>query len=143
MSRVVNTNNPGKIRNQMMRTSAELLRHLSQKAALDDEAKDMAALLVYCLREIDDGIEASALAWEKRDYWIKAEQLRQRWMWTGKAIASLETMIRTEAWETLPGIMADLFGYFADIKITKFTRSSSVWEGAYQRLVAELDGQGR
>lgn len=143
MSRVVNTNNPGKIRNQMMRTSAELLRHLSQKAALDDEAKDMAALLVYCLREIDDGIEASALAWEKRDYWIKAEQLRQRRMWTGKAIASLETMIRTEAWETLPGIMADLFGYFADIKITKFTRSSSVWEGAYQRLVAELDGQGR
>jgi len=142
MSRVVNTNNPGKIRNQMMRTSAELLRHLSQKAALDDEAKDMAALLVYCLREIDDGIEASALAWEKRDYWIKAEQLRQRWMWTGKAIASLETMIRTEAWETLPGIMADLFGYFADIKITKFTRSSSVWEGAYQRLMAELDGQG-
>lgn len=142
MSRVVNTNNPGKIRNQMMRTSAELLRHLSQKAALDDEAKDMAALLVYCLREIDDGIEGSALAWEKRDYWIKAEQLRQRWMWTGKAIASLETMIRTEAWETLPGIMADLFGYFADIKITKFTRSSSVWEGAYQRLVADLNGEG-
>jgi hypothetical protein len=142
MSRVVNTNNPGNIRNQMMRTSAELLRHLSQKAALDDEAKDMAALLVYCLREIDDGIEGSALAWEKRDYWIKAEQLRQRWMWTGKAIASLETMIRTEAWETLPGIMADLFGYFADIKITKFTRSSSVWEGAYQRLVADLNGEG-
>jgi hypothetical protein len=143
MSRVVNTNNPGKLRNQLMRTAAELLRHLSQKTSLDDEAKDMTALLVYCLREIDDGIEASALAWEKRDYWIKAEQLRQRWMWTGKAVASLETVIRTEAWETLPGVMAELFGYVADIKITKFTRSSSAWEGAYERLRDDLKVDGR
>lgn len=143
MSRVVNTNNPGKLRNQMMRTAAELLRHLSQKTALDEEAKDMAALLVYCLREIDDGIEASALAWEKRGYWIKAEQLRQRWMWTGKAVASLETVIRTEAWETLPGVMAELFSFFADIKITKFTRSSSAWDGAYQRLRDDLKMDGR
>lgn len=143
MSRVVNTNNPGKIRNQLMRTAAELLRHLSQKTSLDEEAKDMAALLVYCLREIDDGIESSALAWENRDYWIKAEQLRQRWMWTGNAVASLETIIRTEAWETLPSMMAELFGYFADIKITKFTRSSSAWEGAYRRLMGEFNGRAR
>ena len=81
MGRVVNTNNPGKVRNQLMRTSAELLRHLSQKTELDNEAKDMAARLVFCLREIEDGIESSAMAWEKRDYWVKAEQLRQRWAW--------------------------------------------------------------
>jgi len=139
MSRVVNTNNPGKVRNQLMRTAAELLRHLSQKTTLDDEAKDMAALLVYCLRGIDDGIEASALAWEKRDYWIKAEQLRQRWMWTGNAADRLENVIRSESWETLPRVMAELFGHFSDIKITKFTRHSNAWEGAYQRLLEDLE----
>ena len=59
MGRVVNTNNPGKIRNQLMRTSAELLRHLSQKSEMDDEAKDMVARLMFCLRAIE--ADASAL----------------------------------------------------------------------------------
>jgi len=139
MSRVLNTNDPGKIRNQLMRTVAELLRHLSQKKELDDEAKDMAAMLVFCLRDIDEGIETSAAAWEKRDYWIKAEQLRQRWVWTGNASASVENVIRNESWETLPAVMAGLFEHFADIKITKFTRDASEWQGAYQRLQEEFN----
>jgi hypothetical protein len=138
MGRVVNPNNPGKLRNQLMRTGAELMRHLSQKAELDDEAKDMAALLVFCLRNIDDGIEASAIAWERRDYWVKAEQLRQRWVWAGNASARLENVIRNETWDTLPSIMVNLFEHFADIKITKFTRDAAEWNGACQRLVDEL-----
>lgn len=137
MGRVVNINNPGKIRNQLMRTAAELLRHLSQKADLDDEAKDMAARLVFCLREIDDGIEASSMAWEKRDYWIKAEQLRQRWAWTGNSAARLESLIRSQAWDSLPVVMAELFGHFADIKVIKFTRTADEWQGAYQQLQSE------
>ncbi|NLX10283.1 MAG: hypothetical protein GXY36_11555 [Chloroflexi bacterium] len=139
MGRVVNVNNPAKQRNQLMRTAAELLRHLSQKQELDDEAMDMAALLVYCLREIDDGIEASAQAWEKRDYWIKAEQLRQRWVWTGNASARLENLIRSEAWERLPAVLVELFPHFSDIKITKFTRNASEWQGAYERLRDEFN----
>ncbi|MBN1564503.1 MAG: hypothetical protein JXA10_11730 [Anaerolineae bacterium] len=138
MGRVINTNNPGKVRNQLMRTSAELLRHLSQKSDLDDDAKDMAAQLMFCLRDIDDGIEASALSWEKRDYWVKAEQLRQRWVWAGNGSARLESVIRQQAWETLPVVMADLFVHFAEIKITKFTRDASEWKGAYQQFLDEL-----
>ncbi len=138
MSRVVNPDNPGKLRNQMMRTAAEILRHLSQKSSLDDETKDLTAQLVYCLRGVEDGIEASAIAWEKRDYWIKAEQLRQRWTWAGNSSARLENLIRNEQWDALPAMMVSLFGYFADIKITKLTRDSSAWEGAYQRLKSEF-----
>ncbi len=138
MGRVLNTNSTGKVRNQMMRTAAELLRHLSQKPTIDDEARDMTALLVYCLRSIDEGIEASAAVWENRDYWLKAEQLRQRWSWTSSAIARLEHVIRTDSWEMLPAILADLFEHFADIRVTKLTRSPDAWLGAYDRLVDEL-----
>ena len=137
MGRVVNTNNPSKIRNQLMRTSAELLRHLSQKTELDGEAKDMAARLMFCLRDIEDGIESSALAWEKRDYWIKAEQLRQRWVWAGNGSARLESLIRQESWENMPVVMAELFAHFTDIKITKFTRHASEWNGSYQAFLDE------
>ena len=137
MSRVVNLDGPGKARNQLMRTSAEVIRHLSQKTELDEEACDMAALLVFCLREIDAGIDDSALAWEKRDYWVKAEQFRARWAWAGRAANELNMVVMRGAWEQLPGVLARLLPYFTEIKIVKLTRDSSLWRGAYNRLLQE------
>lgn len=137
MGRVINTDSPGKRRNQLMRTSAELLRHLSQKNDIDDEAKDMLALLVFCLREISDGIDESTVAWEKRDYWVKAEEFRQRWNWTSALAAELHALIKAENWGQLPGVIVKLFPHFADIKVTKFTRKPSLWKGCYDRLQQE------
>jgi len=138
MGRVVNPNSTGRERSRSMRTAAELLRHLSQKAELDDDAKDMAAHLVFCLRDVEDGIEQSAEAWEKRDYWVKAEKLRQKWSWAGSAAARLEAAIRRNAWDTLPGVMVSLVDHFAEIKITKLTRGASEWEGSHRRLLDEV-----
>lgn len=140
MGRVINTDGPGKRRNNLMRTAAELLRHLSQKQDMDDDARDMLALLVYCLKEIADGIDESTVAWEKRDYWIKAEEFRQRWQWTHQMATELETMLVNEDWQNLPPLMVKLFPYFSDIKVTKFTRKPALWQGAYNRLMAERAG---
>ena len=137
MSRVVNTDSVGKARNQHMRTAAEVIRRLSQKSDLDDEVKDMAALLVFCFRDIEDGIEEAMIAWEKRNYWNKVEQFRQQWTWVGRASANLERVIRTNAWDQLPAQLASLFEHFSDITINKFTRNADTWEGAYARLMAE------
>jgi hypothetical protein len=138
MSRVVNTDSVGKARSQYMRTAAEVLRRLSQKADFDDEVKDMASLLVFCFRDIEDGIEEAMIAWEKRNYWNKVEQFRQQWTWVGRAAANLEQVIRADAWDQLPVQLASLFEHFADITINKFTRSADAWEGAYARLMAEM-----
>lgn len=137
MSRTFKIDSPGKIRNQLMRTCAEVIRHLSQKTSLDDEAKDMAALLVYCLRQIAEGIDESSVAWEKRDYWLKAERFRQKWEWTARAATDLEALVRDQAWDRLPATLSELYPHFADIKITKLTRHPSLWQGAFERLIAE------
>ena len=137
MSRVVKVDGPGKIRNQMMRTGAEVLRLLSQKTELDDEARDMAAMLVYCLTAIDAGIDESALAWEKRDYWVKAEQFRARWAWAGRLSAELRAVVLADNWDQLPALLARLFPNFTDIKIVKVTRNPDMWQGTYQRLLRE------
>lgn len=137
MSRTFKVDSPGKIRNQMMRTAAEALRHLSQKSKLDDETKDLAALLVYTLRQIDEGIEESAQAWEKRDYWIKAERFRQRWSWAGRTATELEAIIREGDWDQLPVLLAALLPHFAKIRVIRFTRKPSLWKGAYERLMSE------
>ncbi len=135
MSRVIHTDSTGKKRNQLMRTCAELLRHLSTKPAIDEEARDMAACLVYSLREIDEGIDESASVWEKRDYWMKAEKLRQRWYWVSARADELHYLIVNEEWQRLPEMMVKLLPHFADVKVTRLTRTPDVWEGAYARLL--------
>ena len=137
MSRVINTDSTGKQRNQIMRTGAEILRRLSQKTAIDSEVKDMLAMLVYCFREIEEGIDQSAQAWEKRDYWVKAEELRQRWSWPGDVADQIQAMIFQEDWNMLPPLMVKLLPRFADIKITKLTRDETLWQGTYERLMKE------
>ncbi|MCS7070406.1 MAG: hypothetical protein NZM00_02800, partial [Anaerolinea sp.] len=114
-----------------MRTVAEVIRHLGQKQVIDDEAKDMISLLVYCFREIDEGIEASAQAWEKRDYYLKAEELRTRWGWAGRMADELQQLVFTENWDALPGYLLKIVPHVSDIKITKMTRSPEEWFGRY------------
>jgi len=140
MSRVVNTDGPGKHRNQLMRTGAEVLRLLSQKAELDDEARDMTAMLIFCLRQIDAGIDDSALAWEKRDYWVKAEQFRARWAWAGRLGGELSSLVTTGEWDQLPMLLAKALPHFTEIKIVKVTRNPDLWLGAYQRLIQQDNG---
>lgn len=135
MSRVINTDNPGKRRNHLMRTGAELLRHLSQKQEIDDEAKDMLALLIFTLQEIADGIERSTIAWEKRNYWLKVEEFRNNWNWTGYLARKLEKMVLNEEWQDLPPMMVKLFPHFSDITVLKFTREPSLWQGCYDALL--------
>jgi hypothetical protein len=139
MSRVIHTQSTGKTRNRLMRTCAELLRHLSQKQAVDEETRDMATFLMLCLQEINDGLEESAAVWEKRDYWIKAEKLRQRWHWVSKYADQLETMIRSESWQQLPENLVVLLPHFAEIKVTRLTRSPSLWKDAYKRFISETN----
>jgi hypothetical protein len=136
MTRVVNTDSVGKARNQHMRTAAEVMRRLSQKTELDAEARDMAAQLVFCFKQIEDGIEEAMVAWEKRNYWNKVEQFRKQWIWVGRAAARLEQVIRAEAWDQLPVQLAGLFEHFAGITITKFMRDPDIWQGAYERLMS-------
>lgn len=134
---VINTDSTAKHRNQAMRTGAEILRHLTQKPEIDNEVKDMVAALTYALREIDEGIDTSAAAWEKRDYWMKADELRVRWEWTARMADQLTAMIYEERWGDLPAMMVKLFPYFNDIKITKMTRKEDAWQGAHSRLLRE------
>jgi len=137
MGRVINPDSAGKQRTQLLRTVAEVLRHLGQKQTMDDDAKDMVSLLVFCFREIDEGIDVSATAWEKRDYWMKADELREKWGWAGRMADSLTALIFEERWADLPAMMLRIFPYVNDIKITKMTRKESEWLGSHMRLIRE------
>ena len=140
MSRVVNADNVGSQRQRLRRTIAEALRHLLAKPDLDEEARDLAALIVFSLREIDAGIEQTTSAWEKRDYYLKADRFRQEWQWVTPAADELEKALREGAWDRLPAILAGLLSHFSDITINRMVRSENLWSGCYRRLLASPPG---
>ena len=139
MSRIINPDNPGKARSQQMRTCAEILRHLSKKPNLDDEAKDMIAHLVYALRTINATIEQATRAWEDRDYWMKAEELRENWRWAVKLEGDVEHLVKHGEWDNFPAILAVLFQKVGDINVKKFTRKPDTWANAYSKLMKEFE----
>lgn len=137
MSRVIHVDSPGKRRNQARRSVAEILRLLGQKRQIDDEARDMAAMLVFLLREIKETVDESAAAWEKRGYWMKVERFVRDWEWIPELAANIDDVIRHSAWDLLPELLADLSPHFDDIQIKTITRKPSNWSGAYRKLISE------
>ncbi|MFZ5919361.1 MAG: hypothetical protein ACOYZ7_20725 [Chloroflexota bacterium] len=135
MSRVISTENPGRTRNQHRRTIAEALRRLSQKPALDGEAKDLAAVIVFSLQGIAETVDQTIDAWEKRDYYLKAERFRQEWRWLDRLTDELSAIIFEGRWDELPPALARLMPHFADLKIKQMTRQPSLWQGAYEKFL--------
>jgi hypothetical protein len=137
MTRVINTADPGKSRSQLRRTIAEVLRHLMFKREFDEEAKDLAAALVLALRGIDESIEVTTTAWEKRDYFLKADRFRMEWEWVKPAAKRLEDIVLHERWDKLPQELGALAPHFADIRILKMTRDPSAWKSSYRLLLEQ------
>ena len=137
MSRIIHTQGtPATQRNRLRRTIAEALYILKGKRDFDPEARDLVALVVFALREIASNIDSSATAWEKRDYYMKAERLRREWEWIGPMQRLLTGSLIAEQWGELPSLLTQLRPHFDDLTINKLTRNNRLWEGAYERLRA-------
>lgn len=137
MSRVINIDNPGKRRNHSRRTIAEMLFLLGRKTAVDEEVKDMSAMTVFLLRDIESTVTESVEAWEKRGYWMKAERFMRDWLWIPEIAVNIEDVIRNEAWDLLPELLMELGPRFSDISLKTMTRKPDTWQGAYRRLLSE------
>lgn len=135
VSRVITTDSVGKIRHQLRRTIAEALRRLASKRVFDEESRDLASLIVFSLRRLEEGVDQTASAWEKRNYYLKADRFRMQWEWLDETVYALESTLLLGQWDKVAESLATLFPRFTDITVAKYTRSSELWEGCYQRLV--------
>jgi len=126
---------PNQQRNSLRRAIAEVLRRMSSKPSVDAEVKDMVAFIVFSLREIAASVDKSAAAWEKRDYYLKADAFRRDWAWVELAANRLHATLREERWADLPVELAQLTPRFADVRVTQLTRPTTLWQGCYKRLL--------
>lgn len=135
MARIIRTGEtPAKLRNAELRSIAEVLRELAARSEYDDEAKDMAAFVVVCLRKVSATIESSAASWEDRDYWRKAESLRTKWRWTDLIADRLERLVLNERWDLVPEVLIDLVPYVQHIRVVEKTRNADWWCGSLRAL---------
>lgn len=125
---------PAKRRNAHIRSCAEALRVLATRPEFDAESHDLTAFLVMNLRGIYETIDESAFAWDDRNYWKKAETLREKWRWSRKAARRLEKLALAGRWDEVPPLLIDLIPRFQDVTIKEMTRNADWWCGALKAL---------
>lgn len=134
MSRVINPEGAGKERNQLCRAVVLAIRELMKQGAVDDTSRDLAAFIGMALLRISDTIEASVAAWEKRDYWVKADRFRMEWAWSGKLGIDMTSAVLADDWPKVAMTAAQAAQKLMSVKVPVRHRLGSPWQGAWKEL---------
>ena len=135
MSRVINPDSAGKDRARLSKVIVLAVRELAKQTEVTQEAKDIAAFISLALKTISEGIDASVAAWEKRDYWVKADRFRMEWMWAGEYADKLKVAIFTNDWGSVAMLSAQIAQKFGKIVIAQNHRLGKPWVGAFRQIV--------
>lgn len=134
MSRVINPDSVGKERTRLSKSIVLCIRELAKQANVSEETKDQAAFISLALESISDGIDASVVAWEKRDYWVKADKFRMEWMWAGQTAAKLKEAVLGDDWATIAMLLPQIASKFSKVVVSDNHRLGKPWTGAYKLL---------
>lgn len=134
MSRVINPESAGKDRTRLTKAIVLAIRELAKQKAVTDEAKDLAAFIALALKTISQGIDVSVAAWEKRDYWVKADRFRMDWMWTGQYADKIKVAIFTDDWGTIAITIPQIAQKLNKIEVSDNHRLGKPWVGAFEQL---------
>jgi hypothetical protein len=139
LSRLVNTDGVGRQRDRLMKAVTLALKTLAARKEVDDEVRDLVAFMALALNEIHETIDVTCQAWEKRDYWLKADQFRREWAWAGRMGDKLERVVLGEQWQDLPARMVDLAKHVEKVNLPKRNTLGIPWVGALKKLKEERE----
>ena len=134
MSRVINPDSVGKERTRLTKSIVLCIRELAKQAKITPETKDMASFIALALQSIFDGVDVSVAAWEKRDYWVKADKFRMEWMWTGQFAEKMKTAVLSDDWATIASLMPQIASKLNKVEVSDNHRLGRPWENAYALL---------
>ena len=134
MSRVINPDSVGKERTRLTKSIVLCIRELAKQTQVTPEAKDLASFIALALQAISEGIEVSVVAWEKRDYWVKADKFRMEWMWAGQLADKMKAAVLGDDWATIAMLMPQIASKFGKIIVSDNHRLGRPWTGAYTLL---------
>lgn len=134
MSRVINPESAGKERTRLTKAVALAVRELARQGEPNDQARDLAAFVALALQAIAETIDVSVAAWEKRDYWVKADRFRMDWLWAGQYAAKMRAAVLQEDWATIALVMTQTAQKLSRVDVPAGHRLGTPWVGAYRQL---------
>ena len=134
MGRVINPERPGKIRERLLKVLVIALEEYQNLDGGSDQTKDVAAFIALTLEAISQTAERTASAWEKRDYWIKADRFRNEWKWVSMYGNRMQAAVLDGDYSLVHATATDIFEFVNDIEVPKRHRLGTPWSGAYQEL---------
>jgi hypothetical protein len=142
MSRVININSVGKERTYLTKAIVAAIRELSTQTEAGLEAKDLVAFIILSLRIISGSIESSVQAWEKRDYWVKADRFRIEWAWTGNISEKMVYALEKDDWETITQLLVRIGQKLGKVNVSENNRLGTPWKGSWNELKKQISKNG-
>jgi hypothetical protein len=134
LGRVINPERPGKIRERLLKVLVIALEEYQNLDGGSDQTKDVAAFIALTLEAISQTAERTASAWEKRDYWIKADRFRNEWIWVSMYGNRMQAAVLNGDYSLVHATATDILEFVNDIELPKRHRLGTPWTGAYQVL---------
>lgn len=136
MGRIIKTGSASKDRILLEKGIILAIRELATQSVMDATTRDLLAYIALSLQAISGTIDESVTAWEKRDYWLKADRYRMEWVWAGTWGEDMKQAIITEDWGSAVKITAQVTQKLSKVKIAQRNKFGTPWIGAYEKLVS-------
>jgi len=134
MSRIVNNDSPGKKRKLLTRGIVVAIRQLSRQNEFNHETQDLLTFIILSLDSITKSVERSVYAWEKRDYWLKADRFRMDWSWAGDCSKSLRIAYKNDDLGSITKTIAEIGRKLDNVKVSDRNRIGTPWKGCSDLL---------
>jgi len=134
LSRIISTEGGGKERTRLSKAVIKAIRLLALQQQPDEESRDLAAFISIALNEMYKTVETSVIAWEKKDYWVKADRFRMEWEWCNRTSLAMSKAVLSEDWGTVASTSGLIAQKLMKIQLPPGARIGTPWVGAYNHL---------
>ena len=134
MERLINSESAGKDRTRLTKTVVIAIRELLRQKEPGDLSRDLIACILMSLDRIDETVDASVEAWEKRGYWLKSDRFRMEWQWTKIIADRMRPLVMSENYGELIPLMVEVLQALDSVKVSENHRLGTPWIGAWAEL---------
>jgi hypothetical protein len=134
LGRVINPDSAGKERTRLTKCVVLAVRELALQTNPGGESRDLAAFIALALDAIGKTIDVSVAAWEKRDYWVKADKFRMEWSWATLLARRMQEALIAEDWGIVTQVATQTAQRLGKITVGPKNRLGRPWLGAWQEI---------
>ena len=134
MSRIINPDSSGKERSHLSKAIVLAVREMAIQSEPGTASLDLAAFIALALERIAGTIDVSVAAWEKRDYWVKADKFRMEWAWADQLAKKMRDGLGKGDWIEIAQVAALVAQKLNKVSISPRNRLGKPWVGAWDVL---------